>query len=85
MFLSRNRIQQKNRIAIACFFVGGGERFLRFKNDTKTSPLNILQGTHKYLNQIVNGDEEGPSNAAMIEIFNEFSPQPRWFLRSSHK
>ena len=54
----------------------GVESFLRFKEEPKSSPLEILQGTHKYLTQVVNGSAEGPSNAALIEIFGHFSIRP---------
>ena len=54
----------------------GPEFFLLFQDDPKNSSLDVLQGTHKFLVETVDGKYDGPTNNALIEIFQKFTDTP---------
>ena len=50
--------------------------FGRFCENPKESNLDVIQGAHKFLVEVVRGNQESPSNKTLIEIFSVFCEKP---------
>ena len=48
------------------------EHFQKFSEDPKNCSLQTVQGSHRYIANVIKGTEDGPKNSILIEIFNHF-------------
>ena len=46
--------------------------FQKFCENPKLFNMDVIQGSHKFLVEVVRGDKEGPTNGTLINIFNAF-------------
>ena len=50
--------------------------FLRFCEKPKESNMDVIQGAHKFLVEVVRGDQESPNNKTFIKMFSVFCDKP---------
>ena len=50
--------------------------FLQFCKEPKGFNLDVIQGAHKFLVEVVRGNQESPNNKTLIEIFSAFCNKP---------
>ena len=46
--------------------------FQRFCENPKLFNMDVIQGSHKFLVEVIRGEKESPTNATLINIFNAF-------------
>ena len=46
--------------------------FHEFSKNPKGSDLETIKGSHRFINDVIQGREEGPKKSVLISIFNEF-------------
>ena len=50
--------------------------FQRFCGNPKLFNMDVIQGAHKFLVEVIRGGKESPTNKTLISIFNAFTPKP---------
>ena len=50
--------------------------FSIFHDNPKDSPIEVIQGAHRFMISAVKNNTESPKNSILIDIFNEFCHQP---------
>ena len=50
--------------------------FELFVRDPKGSKTEVIQGSHKFLCDVIEGTEPSPKNSVFIDLFNQFTPVP---------
>ena len=42
--------------------------------EPKNSSPDVIQGAHRFISKVIQGETSGPTNAVLIDIFREFLP-----------
>ena len=50
--------------------------FTIFHDNTKDSPIEVIQGAHRFMMSVVKKQAESPKNSILIDILNDFCHQP---------